>query len=372
MKRHKVLFFSYWYPNRTSLVFPVFTRKHAQAIAKHCDVCVLSVSILKDPSLFRKEHEVIFDSEGVETHQIYLFSRFSKILFVLLPLQYIIIRNYYRKKLKDRQFTILHSNILFPCAINGHNLSKEMGLKHVITEHWSRLPEFFSKNIYRQGGKAAYDQAAAITCVSKILQEEVLKHTKNQKVFIVPNVVDSKDYFYAPNPGAKLRFVAAANWTEPKNPFLFMEALKRIALAGNFPEFELCLIGNGHQMESIRNKKWPFDVFFPGILDAKALNKELNSAHYFLHGSNFETFSTIIVEALMVGLPSVVSRVGIAEEVIHLGNGLIAENTIEDFENKIRSLLQIEFDRAAIATEIRDKYNSTQIGNMMLAIYNQI
>ena len=43
--RHKVLFLASWYPNEDHPISGIFIKRHAQAISKYCDVCVLYVHL---------------------------------------------------------------------------------------------------------------------------------------------------------------------------------------------------------------------------------------------------------------------------------------------------------------------------------------
>ena len=373
--RNKILFFSYWYPNKNSRIFPVFVKKHAQCISLENDIVVLSFHVIDGPSLFKKSAEVIVDEHGIETHQVYVESKLYKILYNLLPLHYLILKTYISKIIyPNYKFDIIHSNILFPCAITGHRLSAHFKSKHVITEHWSKLDQFFSKNLYKHSGKKAYDNADAITCVSGILKSTVQSYSNNKSVVIVPNVIDETEFYYDPQAGAQKHytFVAAANWTSPKNPFLFLDALERLHREGKIPDLSLCLIGNGRQLEAVKQKRYSYPITYTGILNAEQLRKHLNSSHRFVHGSDYETFSTIIVEALLCGLPSIVSPVGIAPEVIRESNGYITDNTPEDWYQKINACYHGSYNPKAISEQLIGKYDLQTVGSYFSSIYHTL
>ncbi|MBI3519881.1 MAG: glycosyltransferase family 4 protein [Bacteroidetes bacterium] len=291
---------------------------------------------------------------NIETHQIYIESLFNKILYVLLPLHYIILKKHVKENiLPKKKIDIIHSNILFPCAIIGYQLSNYFKCKHIITEHWSKLNHFFKNNIYRSYGKKTIDNADAITCVSDILQTTLKKHTSNKNIFVLPNVIDQSDFYFdsSISKDPTFTFVAAANWTVPKNPFYFLDALKRLKDENKIPNFKLYLIGNGHQLD---------------------VALRLNQSHLFLHGSDYETFSTIIAEALMCGLPSVVSPVGIASEVINDSNGFIADNTPDDWFTKILKCYTTSYDPIYISEQLKNKYDLKTVGNLFDKVYEKV
>lgn len=369
--KHRVLFFSYWYPNKVSPVFPVFIKKHAEAAALLNDVTVISMNIIRSRSLYKTSIDVSIDANGLETHRIYIESRFHKLFYIFLPLHYLILKNHLQRVTTQKRFDILHSNILFPCGIVGHRIAKKFGMKHIITEHWSRLNSFFAKNWYRSAGKMAYDRAHAVTCVSELLASTVRKYTENLKVSVVPNVVDEHEFFIerAVEKHPRLTFVAAANWTPPKNPFYFLDALEALTKQNKLPDFRMLLIGNGSQLETVKSKKYSFDIEYTGVLDASNLRKRLNESHIFVHGSEYETFSTIIAETLMCGLPGVVSPVGIAGEVINDRNGFITDNTQEDWIRKIEACVNKQYDPEAISNGLKGRYSPGKIGQQFNDVY---
>lgn len=373
--RNKILFFSYWYPNKNSRIFPVFVKKHAQCVSIENDIVVLSFHVIDGPSFFKKSTEVIVDEHGIETHQIYIESKFYKILYNILPLHYLILKKYISKIIyPNYKFDIIHSNILFPCAISGHQLSAYFKSKHVITEHWSKLNQFFRKNLYKYSGKNAYDKANAITCVSGILKNTVQSYSHNRSITVVPNVIDETEFYHDPRAEEhKLyTFVAAANWTSPKNPFLFLDAMERLYREGKIPELSLCFIGNGQQLEDVKQKGYSYPITYTGILNAEQLRKHLNASQRFVHGSNYETFSTIIVEALLCGLPSVVSPVGIAPETINEANGYITDNTPEDWYQKLYACYQGSYNPKTISEQLIGKYDLQTVGSYFSNIYRTL
>ena len=369
--QNKVLFFSYWYPNKSNENAAVFIKRHAQSIKRtNTPIVVLALNIISSNSFYKKNISVFNDEEGLETHQIYIESKFYKLIYVLLPLHYFLVKSYTDKQiLPNFKFNIIHSNILFPCGILGFWLSKKYSCKHIISEHWSKLDNFFKVSLYKGFGKKALNTAYAITCVSGILTKTLKKYTANNSISIIPNVVNSSQfYFDASIPKNEIfTFIAVAHWSLPKNPFYFLEALQK--LQSKIPSFKLVLVGNGPQIIEIKNKHYSFEIEYRGNLNPNALRQELNRSHIFLHGSDFETFSVIIAEALMCGLPSIVSPVGISQEVINDNNGFTTNNTIDDWEDKIAKCVNKTYNNTCIANQLKNKYESEVIGNLFIEVY---
>lgn len=370
-----ILFLTHWYPNQNSPSFALFIKKHAQAISRKHRVVVLALSISKSNQFYRKESECYTDEAGLIIHHIYIRSRFNKLLYLFLPLHYWVLNRYIRRNiLPDFAFDILHSNILFPCAIVGNWLSKSFKAHHVISEHWSKLEKFFKVSLYRWAGRSALNGAMAITCVSETLRNTIQCYTRNTSIFIVPNVVDATEFY--PDPGVArdeaITFIAVAHWGPPKNPFIFLNALRDLCYEGKLRHTKVLLVGTGRQLSEIKSMEYPFDIEYKGNLTPAQLNIEFNKSHIFLHASDFETFSVVIAEALLAGTPSVVSPVGIAHEVINSSNGYIASNTLEEWKAKIYRAYVTVYDRQTISKQLAGKYSSERIANLFDEVYRII
>lgn len=372
MNGNSVLFFTYWYPNKSSKSFGIFVKRHAQAAAQNNKVAVLAFNILKSKSLYKKSVSVSTDKARIETHHIYIETKFHKIFYVLLPLHYLILKNYISKNLQAKhRFNVLHSNIIFPCGIVGFWLAKKFNFKHVITEHWTKIDKFFSRSLYKPFGKRAYNKAFAITCVSEQLATTIKKYTNNN-IHIIPNVIDGKEFFYDTSirKNEVFTFIAAAHWAQHKNPFYFLEALKELKQETKLQNFKVALAGRGVYLEKVKQNHYAFPIEFLGELSIEQLRTELNKSHVFVHGSDFETFSVIIAEALMCGLPCVASPVGIALEVINNTNGFVTNNTTSDWKEKIFISTQTSYNNALIAEQIKNKYDLKTVGKGFDTIYN--
>ncbi len=372
MQSKSILLLSYWYPNKSNKNFGIFVKRHAQAIKQNHNVVVLSVNILKSNSLFKKSITNFIDENGIETHQLYLESRFNKLLYVLLPLHYFIIKNYVLNKLNlKHNFNVIHSNVIFPCGIIGYWLSKKLKIKHVITEHWTRVDNFFSKNLYANIGKKTLNNAQSITCVSETLKATVQKYTNNNRFFIVPNVIDGSQFYYDTtiNKNAEFTFIAVASWMPHKNPFYFLNALQNLVNKNKLENFKMVIVGKGGQLDEIKKRNYNFTIEFKGSLNSNEVKNELNKSHVFLHGSDYETFSVIIAEALLCGLPSVVSPYGIAMQVINNTNGFVTNNTNNDWEEKILKCYHTKYYNYKIAEQLKGKFDVNVIGELFKTTY---
>jgi hypothetical protein len=133
-----VLFFTSWYPNKFSLTDGIFIKEHAKCIKNAgLNIVVLAVISARSNSLFKKEVEVFTDENDLETHIIYLKSRFYKWIYINVPLQSFFAYRYYKKNIANRfPPDFIHSHIIYPAGLIGHRISRKLNKPHIITEHW--------------------------------------------------------------------------------------------------------------------------------------------------------------------------------------------------------------------------------------------
>src|SRR5690349_8968037 len=98
----KTLFISSWYPSPANKSKGTFVKKHAASIKDSgVEIVVLAVTLNYDRRYFYQKNIFHFiDVNHVPTHLIEINSRFYKWLYILLPLQYLILLRYYWKKIK--------------------------------------------------------------------------------------------------------------------------------------------------------------------------------------------------------------------------------------------------------------------------------
>ena len=368
-----ILFLSNWYPTADSPINGIYVREHARAIASAGNkVIVLAVDITSKVSELTQPVTVIpMDEFGVETHIIHIRSRFWKWIYSIPGFSYRYYRNYFNSALVSKfDPDIIHSNVLYPCAIAGHRLAKELKKKHVITEHWSGVENFMKKNPFRRSGMKAYQQAFAITCVSDFLKEKISKYVPDtRKIMIVPNIIDNTIFTYREKKSTDaIVFTAIASWNRYKLPHLFTEALERISKVSP-KKIILNFIGEGEFLENIKRKKWSFTVYYQGNLGRPQVATMLHDSDFFLHASQIETFSIVTAEALLTGTPVIASRVGAIPELVNEKNGVITGNTIEEWQNAIANAFSSRFNNKLISEEMGSRFTSHTIGNKFNEVF---
>ena len=366
--KNKVLFISHWLPNNEYPTKGIFIQKHAEAIAEFSQITVIHFDIESSNDIFKLKLSETIEGNYIK-YSIKIRSKYYKFLYFALPYQYYLFNRLCKKYSIDiSKFNLVHTNILFPTAIIGYKISKKNKLPQYHTEHWSKVNHFFKTNIYKKIGLKAYQNCEKVSVVSSFLKNEIKEYLNPEKVEIIPNIIDSSEFQFK-NKVKKntLQFCAIAQWNSPKNPFYFLDALEQLS---NNIDFEINLIGEGKQIEEIKSKKYNFKINYLGVLKSAQINIKLQESDYFMHGSDYETFSVVIVEALATGTPVLTSKIGIAESIITRENGIICENNSFDWKKKILEAIKIDYNHSKIADSIKEKFDKSTISKQLKDFYS--
>ncbi len=370
----KVLFLTTWYPDKKNLYKGIFVKQHARAIVEfNPEIKVLALHLVNASAIFKTSTEITIDENGIETHHIYLFSRFHKKLTAFVPLLNFICQRYFKKHIqKNWRPELIHGNVIYPAGIISYNIAKSIQVKLIISEHWSKIDDFMAKHLFAESAQKAFDYACKITCVSAFLKQKIASYADVNKIVLIPNLIDNsfKRSFRVSNP-SEIKFTAIANWEKPKAPELFIEALNTIQAM--IPQrIILNMIGSGSQLKTILEQKHSIQIHPLGVKNSSQIAEILNQSNYFLHASAIETFSIVIAEALSCGIPVCASNVGAIPDLICRENGVLVENTVSAWKEGILLLMNTNYDPMKIALDSVEKYHIKAISNQFKALYLEV
>jgi len=237
---------------------------------------------------------------------------------------------------------------------------RKAGIPTVITH---RTPDPLAQN------RAAFFSAnkdymhTAMVCVSKFLENELIKKTKsNILTEVIPSgVPDSKHFAVQTYP--PYAFVYAGRFMErPKRLAVMLESIA--ALQGLQKKVTLTMVG-GNETELktyskiIRNLGIYHIVKLKNKITGDDYKKELSKHNFILLFSEFEGMPGAIMDGMSCGLiPIVANFNGIDELVKHEENGFIIKNLKEDFLNLMMKIERNEYNLKAISNRAIKTINS--------------
>ncbi len=358
----KILFLTHWYPNDENTHKGIFIKNHAHCFDSFSDLTVVDFNISYAKRIYQSDVYRSND-DGLDVLHIHLKSRFYKFIYYSLIFQYILLKKIFKKEeLKVEEYDLLVSNVIFPNGILAWKLASKFKKKLIHIEHWSYLKTFLTKDIHRRKGLKALDYASKIIVISNVLKKEFSNFNFDNKIDIIPNVVDSKFEYLKKLGSNSIRFLAIANWRKPKNPFNFIKALNELKNR-NF-NIKLKMIGEGEQLEEIKKMNLSFEIDFVGMVKNSELPFFFQEADFFIHGSDFETFSIVAIEALQTGTPVISSKVGVLPEEITDENGVLCDGNVESWVNSIEKAINCQYNHEMIAKKIKGKYSKERIAQL--------
>lgn len=376
-KRLNVLFIASWFPNRNHSTIGNFIQRHAEVANLEANISVLFATSEKS---LKKGFEVIQTEEkGVSITRVYYKKVRSKIPFLntwLKKRKYLAAIETGRNKITSN-IDIVHVNTFWFGGLAGLDVLKKTGIPYVLTEHWSGfLPQ---NNAYKRSSvimkimtKKIFKNAKLVLPVSQDLGENLVKKNLIQDFQVLPNVVDEN--LFKPTKSvrrSKKRFIHVSTINEEHKNFSgILEAFKFVK-----EPYQLVVITDG-DLETAKSKIEHFQlsdkVILHGIKSPEQVAIELTKVDCLIQFSNVETFSIVIAEAWMSGIPCIYSKCGGLTNIQDpkLGIQIKSKDTkaltssIEGFINdkfeyssaEIRSFAEKNFSIKAVSKKFKDVY----------------
>ena len=80
----------------------------------------------------------------------------------------------------------------------------------------------------------------------------------------------------------------------------------------------------------------------------------------------------MVAEALSTGTPVIASNVGALPELVNETNGILVENTVQEWEKAISSAMKISFNHLAISESGKNKFSKESISKQFAELYKSI
>ncbi len=182
----------------------------------------------------------------------------------------------------------------------------------------------------------------------RLLREYGIKN----RVFVVSNGIDLKDYVRSRNQGEKFRrkfgfspddkiIMSAGLLIKRKGVDDFAELARRL------PQYKFIWFGDADLRfvgKEIRDavKKAPKNCIFAGYVKKPVLQAALSGSDLFLYPSREETEGIVVLEALAMKTPMLLRNIPVYDEWLRNGENAYAANDIDEFEELAVKILEGE------------------------------
>jgi len=227
---------------------------------------------------------------------------------------------------RKEQFDVIHSHdwLTYPAGIHAKNVSGKPLVIHVHATDFDRSRGKVNPQVYSIE-KNGMDYADHIICVSNLTRETVIHkyHQNPAKVSTVHNAVEPickgiDEIEPIRNTNDKI-VTFLGRVTMQKGPEYFVEAAARVLQKTKHVRFVMA--GNGDMLEAMINlaaKRGISDKFhFLGFLKGQKVYELLKSSDVYIMPSVSEPFGISPLEAMQVGVPTIISKQSGCAEILH-------------------------------------------------------
>ncbi|MBQ9201176.1 MAG: glycosyltransferase [Bacteroidales bacterium] len=227
---------------------------------------------------------------------------------------------------RTEEFDIIHSHdwLTYPAGIHAKNVSGKPLVIHVHATDFDRSRGNVNPDVYRIE-KDGMDNADHIICVSNLTRNTVINnyHQDPAKVSTVHNAVEpvSREIEeIEPIRHTQQKIVTfLGRITMQKGPEYFVEAAYRVLQKTDKVRFVMA--GSGDMMDAMIRlvaKRGIADKFhFPGFQKGKQVYTMLKSSDVYIMPSVSEPFGISPLEAMQVGVPSIISKQSGCAEILN-------------------------------------------------------
>ncbi|GBF06708.1 glycosyl transferase [Deinococcus aerius] len=312
-------------------------------------------------------HEYIFDGIKVETREIISLPKNSSHWMACLQMRSII-----RSKIRQNNYNIIHAHFAYPYGLAAALAGKDCGVPVVITCHGSDINTLPKRTIDAQiGVRLALTTSDKVITVSRALSESV-KSIVSRSVEVIYNGVDPS----VVNVEKLERIIYVGNLIKTKGIRDLITAFKK-SNATN-----LVLVGDGEEREFIETqaKLLPAgkSIVLLGKLENMVVRKEIAMSQILILPSYSEGLPTVIMEAMMEGVPVVSTNVGGIPEIAHHNQNalLVGVGNSDELAMAINRLLEDielreEFSDRSLRYAERN-LNSVEAAKSILNIYRSL
>lgn len=276
---------------------------------------------------------------------------------------------------------LLHAHNILWGGFSAMEIGEQTGLPFVVTEHTSSFARGLIQPWQKQFIKQVISKADCLLTVSNKLADQIQTYTKDKKIGIVPNVVDT-DYF-TPSTGQRkehpFRILTVALLTPVKGIDVLLNAF-----AQAFDRAENVLLeigGDGIQRKELQEltKKLHLEkqVRFLGLLSREQVRSAMRRSNIFVLPSHVETFGVVLIEAMATGLPVIATRCGGPEDIVASETGwLIEPGSVEELaavlKNAYLDYQEIKTKESSIRDYAVAHFSGEMIASTLLKHYNNV
>ena len=382
-KKIHILVIPSWYPDNKNDFDGSFFREQSLGVLKQgCDVGIIFPDLkdlrsLKKIRIFPKiQYE---NDEGLRTYRMLWNNWFPKLIFLQILffklLGLILFKRYVKKFGRP---DVIHCHSVMMGGWLTEKISDKYKIPFVITEHNSLFFRGLHKKYYTKISEICNKSSLCLSVSSAYCK--ILKKTIPESPDWIPhnNIVSQK--FLSTNIKKKAKdpfvFISISSLYKHKNVPLILKSFKKFN--EDHPKSELKIIGVGLEERTIKTIKEKLklkNVFFLGRKTRDQIVNELNKSNVFVLGTKYETFGVVLIEAISMGVPVIVTDCGGSYDIMNEEVGRVTKQN--DVEDMYKSMLDVyarydEFIPQNLRNYSGSKFSEKKLSTILVKHYDNI
>lgn len=250
-----------------------------------------------------------------------------------------------KRLIKQNKYDIIVAWSGVPAGYLAYRLNKKFNLPYIVllrgsdVPFWEKRWYYLDKFIFSWLSPKIWKNATKTIANSKGLKEQALNVAPTQKIEVIFNGIDLKDFKPSNNNNKIVKIFSAGRLIPRKSLDLQIKALSQIK-----SNFSLNIAGDGPEKENLeklisdlgmKNK-----IKLLGMKNKEEMKKLYSDSDIYLFTSKNEGMSNTILEAMASGLPIITTNVAGVEELIK-GNGfIIGVDNESELKDKLDTLIK--------------------------------
>lgn len=373
-----------WYPVESNPINGIFFKEQAKALqrAGHKVVVLFpemwTTRMVTQPKGKQGVH--ISEEDGIKTYRYRAYNIVpGRIPYSSAYFFYYALKKLYKKMLltEMEKPEILHAHSCLWAGWAASKIAKEESLPLLVTEHSSKIVRNLLKPYEKREIINTCSVAEKILCVGPSLVNEFKDFSSEQKIQLVPNIVDLRKFeIKSKNEKNRFKFFSMAFLSFNKGMDVLIQAFAK-TFRGQ--PVDLVIGGDGLERGNLEKLAIQLDVHnqveFLGSIDREKVAENMQNCDVFVLASRFETFGVVLIEALACGKPIIATACGGPEIIVNERNGLLVP--VEDTDALNAAMESIYQNYDAYSPEvIRDdcylRFSEEAIVKEITSIYKQI
>jgi 1,2-diacylglycerol 3-alpha-glucosyltransferase len=300
--------------------------------------------------------------------------------------------------LADRQFDLVHIQTPFIAHYAGTRLARRLRLPVVETYHTyfeeylyhyvPFLPRALMKRAARAFSRRQCNQVDAVVVPSHAMSAVLSRYGVRAPLSIIPTGLDFSEF----DCGSKERFCSRFGIDSGRSILIYVGRVaheKKIdflievvcAVRDYEPDILLVVAGEGPARSSLEKLAQRLGIqnnvrFVDYLPRGPALWDCFCAGNVFVFASATETQGLVLLEALALGIPVVSTAIMGTEDIVGKRQGvLVAEESVEDFANKVVEILHVEGLQDHMSEEGRRyarEWSADSMAERMIALYASV